>query len=121
MGTMANIRDSHARITTIGQTFIDMLDRPDACGGMNHVLRVWDEHADLYVDQIVEAANQHPRPIVKIRAGYLLDERLGVALDDERIQAWTRYAQRGGSRILDPDADFSSEYSEKWMLSLNVG
>jgi len=121
MGAVASIRDSYAKMTTIGQTFVDMLEHPAACGGINHVLEVWDKHADLYIGQIVEAANHHPSPIIKIRAGYLLDERLGVARDDERIQAWTRYAQRGGSRILDPDATFSPEHSEKWMLSLNVG
>jgi len=121
IGGMAAIRDGYARITTIGQTFVDMLEHPGACGGMAHVLEVWDEHADLYIDQIVEAVDQHPRPIIKVRAGYLLDERLGIALDDKRIQAWTRYAQRGGSQILDPKATFSPEHSEKWMLSLNVG
>lgn len=121
MGAMSAVRDSFARITSIGQTFVDMLEHPDSCGGMTHVLEVWDEHAELYVDQIVEATNQHPRPIIKVRAGYLLDERLGIAVDDERVQAWTRYAQRGGSRILDAESTFSPEHSEKWMLSLNVG
>jgi predicted transcriptional regulator of viral defense system len=121
MGAMAPIRDSFARITTIGQTFVDMLEHPDSCGGMTHVLEVWDEHADLYVDQIVEAVNQNPRPIIKVRAGYILDERLGIATDDDRIQAWTRHAQRGGSRVVDPDAGYAPTYSEKWMLSLNVG
>lgn len=121
MGSMAQIRDGYARVTAIGQTFVDMLEYPNSCGGMSHVLEVWDEHADLYVNEIVEAANQHPRPIIKVRAGYILDERLAIAVDDDRVQQWTRYAQRGGSRILDPDAPFAPTYSEKWMLSLNVG
>jgi hypothetical protein len=119
MGDMIDIRDSHARVTTIGQTFVDMLEHPDACGGMAHILDLWEEHAGLYVNEIVETAELHPRPIVKVRAGYILDERLGTS--DDRIESWTRYAQRGGSRVLDPGSAFAPVFSEKWMLSLNVG
>jgi hypothetical protein len=111
-------RSGFSRIATIGQTFLDTLDNPDLCGGMVEVLEIWTAHAGIYVDDIVAAVDRHESGIVKIRAGYILDEMLGIS--DERIQAWRRFAQRGGSRLLDPAKVYAPRYSEKWMISLNA-
>lgn len=116
--TIKQIRGSHARIASVGEVFVQMLDRPELCGGMEHVIEVWENSAKTYIEEIITAVSASEEGIVKVRAGYLLEERLGVS--DARLVAWTRFAQRGGSRKLDPRADYLPRHSEKWMISINV-
>lgn len=112
------VRGSLARISTIGQTFLDMLLRPDLCGGAAHVLEVWEEHAATYLDAVVEAVDARGSPVAKCRAGYIIEERLGLRRAE--TAAWKAFAQRGGSRKLDPARAFAPEHSETWMISINV-
>ena len=117
-GQSIAVRGGHARIATIGQTFLDTLDSPALCGGMVEVLDIWRAHAATYLDDIAAAVDRASPGIVKVRAGYILDEMLGIA--DDRIEAWRKFAQRGGSRLLDPAKGYAPRFSDKWMISLNV-
>ena len=85
---------------------------------MAHVLEVWQEHAEPYLERIVETVDQAGNSIVKCRAGHILEERLGIT--DTRIEDWKAFRQRGGSRKLDPYKAFAPTYSENWMISLNA-
>lgn len=112
------IRGTALRIASVGETFVQTLDRPELCGGMPHVYDVWAEHARTYVYEIIQAVDAATEAIIKVRAGYLLEEVLGI--QDSRIAAWESFAQRGGSRKLDPKAPYVPIFSEKWKISLNV-
>ncbi|WP_189620946.1 hypothetical protein [Novosphingobium colocasiae] len=114
----APIAGSVSRIATIGRVFVDMLDQPLLCGGIRHVLDCYDRHAAQWLDEIVAAVDTTDSPIVKVRAGYILDEMLGLLHPD--INGWTRCAQRGGSRKLDSQAPYGQVFSEKWMIALNA-
>lgn len=118
-GRWLQVQDSHARLATVGQAFVDMVERPQYCGGMAHVIDVWEKHATVFQEEIIATLDAADSPIAKVRAGYLLDELIQIG-DDSRVQSWARFAQRGGSRVLDPTKPFRATYSEKWMLSLNV-
>jgi len=106
------------RVSTIGKTFLDMIRVPSLCGGIAHVMDVYEAHAETYLDLIIDEINQHGTQIEKARAGYLFEEICEIK--NANIDEWLSTVQRGGSRKLDPQAPFESEYSEKWGLSLNV-
>ena len=116
-GSAVAERGGFARVSTIGQTFLDTLRRPGLCGGMAHVLDVWDEHAGAYLTHII-AAVESAEAVVKCRAGHIIEERLGVS--DTRVAAWRAYARRGGSSRLDPARPYAPVWSETWMISLNA-
>ena len=117
-GVSINLRGTGIRLATIGQTFLDMLQRPELCGGMSHVLDIYVEHAENWLEEIVASVDSASGKLVKSRAGYILEERLG--LHHKKFQTWKDLGQRGGSQKLDPTKAFASEYSESWMISLNV-
>ena len=110
--------DSSYRIIKLGDLFIQTLVFPDLCGGINHVLEVWEENCDTYLDEIVLAIDKFHMPIVKVRAGYIISERLGI--ENDTVASWKAFAQRGGSRKLDPNAEYGSTWSEDWMIATNA-
>lgn len=118
VGNSLKNRSDDVRLSTIGQTFLDMLQKPDLCGGMSHILDVWEEHAETYLDEIVATIDKSTSGLVKSRAGYILEERLG--LHHPGVGPWKALGQRGGSRKLDPAKEFAPTFSETWMISLNV-
>ena len=72
------MKGSFARLTSIGRTFLDTVREPSLCGGINHVLDIWQDHAKLSIDDIIETVDRVPSKIVQPRAGYILDEVLGI-------------------------------------------
>ncbi|OIQ65148.1 hypothetical protein GALL_532960 [mine drainage metagenome] len=116
--TPSPVSGEETRIASIGQTFADMLAEPHLCGGMRHVLDVWENEADHWVPEIIAAIDQLDSKIAKVRAGYILSEVMDI--DDPALHNWEQCAQRGGSRKLDPDAEYAPEFSERWMISINV-
>ncbi|HQR15668.1 MAG TPA: hypothetical protein PLZ37_14005 [Nitrospira sp.] len=106
------------RVSTIGRTFLDMVRAAHLCGGINHVIEVYEAHARQYEALIVEEIDRHGTLIDKARAGYVLDERCGIT-GNATIEKWATTVQRGGSRKLDPLSEYSSRYSARWCLSLN--
>lgn len=118
LGAFLTVRDRTLRIATLGRTFLDMLRQPDLCGSIYHVLEVFEAHAVHYLPLILDELDQHGSKIDKVRAGYVLEERCG--LRNQRIERWQAAVQRGGSRKLYAQGGYSSRFSERWSLSLNV-
>ncbi len=117
-GEFLQIRGESVRLSTIGQTFLDMLQKPELCGGMSHIIDVWDKHAKTFLDEIIVSVDGATSKLVKSRAGYILEELL--ELKHPNIELWKLLGQRGSSRKLDPHKDFSSNFSETWMISINA-
>lgn len=118
LGAFLVIRDRAYRVSTVGRTFLDMLREPDLCGGIYHVLEVFEAHAPTYLRLITDEIEQHGTKIDQARAGYILDERCG--LKSPTLDRWQAAVERGGSRKLYAKGEYSSRFSEKWCLSLNI-
>ncbi|MFA7666674.1 MAG: type IV toxin-antitoxin system AbiEi family antitoxin [Burkholderiaceae bacterium] len=117
-GAFKTIRSTAIRVATIGRTFLDMVREPRNCGGIQHVVDIYRAHAGRNLAPIVEEIERRGNAVEKVRAGYLLDEV--CRLSHPLIDGWAKHAQRGGSRMLDPQAEYASHYSGKWLLSINV-
>lgn len=117
-GGYRRVRDKQIRVSTIGRTFLDMLRKPELCGGMRHVIETFENYAPTYQQPIINEVSECGRPIDKVRAGYILEERLGI--QNAEIKSWLKYVSRGSSRILDPSAEYMPNWSETWCLSINI-
>lgn len=118
LGAFKLVKDRPLRVSTIGRTFLDMLRKPELCGGIHHVLDVFTDSAEQYLNLIADEIDRHGKNIDKVRAGYVLEEL--CRLKSDRIDKWLQYVQRGGSQKLDPSREYSSTYSERWSLSINI-
>lgn len=117
-GAYKNVKDRSLRVSTIGRTFLDMLRNPELCGGINHVLEVFDEYANQYLKLITDEIDNNGNKIDKVRAGYIIDERLNIK--NGIVQKWAQFAQRGGSRKLDSSTEYVPKWSDKWCISINT-
>ncbi len=118
LGAFRVVAESRFRVATIGRTYLDMIRTPAQCGGLHHVIDAYLESAEQHLRLIIDEFEQHASPIDKIRAGFILTELKSVS--DPRVDAWARFAKRGGSRKLDASAEFESRFSERWSLSINT-
>lgn len=117
-GAFKAIKSPSIRVAMMGRTFLDMLREPDLCGGMQHVVDTYREYAIKYPRLIIEEVDKHGTSVEQARAGYLLETVCG--LSDPSINAWASKVQRGGSRKLDPQAEYAPFFSKRWALSVNV-
>lgn len=118
LGAFKHVSGSNLRVATIGRVFLEMTREPHLCGGIQHVIDTFSVNAKQYLRFISDEYERHGRAIDKVRAGYLLTEVCG--LTNSVVESWTQFAQRGGSRKLDPEAEYATEFSERWKLSINV-
>jgi predicted transcriptional regulator of viral defense system len=118
LGAYKSVRGRTLRVSSIGRTFLEMLRNPELCGGINHVIDVFEEHGSRYLRLITDDIDQNGAPIDKVRAGYIFDELMGI--ESEVIEGWASLAQRGGSRKLDSSSEYLAAWSDKWKISLNV-
>lgn len=81
-------------MSTLGRTFLGMLQRSGLCGGIHHVIDLFEEHARTYLGIILPEITQHGSKIDHARADYILEERCGIT--DPAINVRAAGAIRSG-------------------------
>jgi len=115
------LRGTRTRIVSIGRCFVDMLLEPQRCGGMQHVLAVWEEHAARFKSEIIQEVDGLAMPAIKVKAGYILEERLGM--QDEAFAHWQKLAETQTWGSLDADAPVNplqDSRSQRWEIIINA-
>lgn len=112
-------KGSAVRVSSIGNTFLDMTKKPDFCGGIDHVIEVFIENGKKFSKNIIEATDVYGNIIDKARIGFLLDVMLKI--EHKKLDEWKKQQVnlRGSSRVFHPSEPFSSIYNADWSLSLN--
>ncbi len=106
------------RVTTPERTLLDGLLHPNWSGGFPNVLRAWAGYRDLIdLNLLVKHVDQLNVRILRQRAGFLMEE---LDLRHPALEVWVTQAQRGGSSRLNGKAEFSSQFSARWQLSINA-
>ena len=118
LGAFRVVTGSSLRVATIGRVFLDMLREPSLCGGIQHVIDIYRREAKRYLKFIVDEVDRHGQSIDKVRAGYLLSDVCGLSAP--AFSTWQQFAQRGGSRKLDPEGEYVPDFSATWQISINV-
>lgn len=67
--------DGHVvKVAQLERTFIDCVDRPDLCGGMEEVVRGFARrHRDIDADRLLRLVRRFDKPVATKRLGYLLE------------------------------------------------
>lgn len=71
-----------------------MLKNPELCDGISHMIDVFEKYGEKHLKLITNEIDRNGAPIDKVRAGYILDECLGI--DNKTIENCSIFAQCGG-------------------------
>ena len=107
-------------LADLERTFVDAVDRPDLCGGIEEVVRGFARrHLDLDRERLLRYALEFDAPVVVKRLGFLLEI---VGHGDPRL---SRELERLARRLkwyapLAPGDDPVVERNKRWELDINV-
>lgn len=112
------IEDVNVKTFSLERVLIDGLRMPKYCGGLNEVFRAWVRSIDrIDMNKIVHYVERYDITILYQRVGFVA-EMLG--LSHPKFKEWKENkAPRGGSRLLNPDNEYESDFSEDWNISIN--
>ena len=110
--------DNGVRVVEIGALFVEMINNPIECGGIEHVMDVFEEYGLIFKKKIYKAALESSL-ISQARIGFIFEQILEQS-DTEILKMKSRNKDlRGGSRVFLTGEDFSNVINIEWNLSLN--
>ena len=116
--TIGYLQGHPVYVTDVERTLLDGLRFPSKCGGALEVFRAWRQTADdLKIKTIIEYVVKFNQALLRQRVGFILET---MGFSDPVFDQWASKSIRGSSARLLAEREFSSQYSERWNLSLNV-
>ena len=110
--------NANTRVIGIGDLFLEMIRYPALCAGFTNVMKIYEESALFYLNDIVQATDVYGSDIDKCRIGYILSVHLNII--NSSILKWKASSvSRGGSRKLLSSNPYSPIYDDEWCISLN--
>ena len=113
---------NNCHIQNIVDLYLDMLKAPHYCGGISHVLKIYQDH--LIEDQkllsdILDILDKTGSIIDKARVGCILNKVF--AIESSQLDKWKfeQIGKRGSSRKLFSNFEFDSFFDEEWNISIN--
>ena len=105
-------------ITDLEKTLVDSLRFPEKCGGLARIFTGWGKAADVMdLDRLIEYVERIGQSLLRQRTGFVLER---LVKSHSRLDEWASRSVRGSSAKLAANKTFSSTYSERWNLSINV-
>lgn len=75
------------RVTNLARTFVDVLDRPDLCGGWEEVCRSINDIAVLKIDEVIAYCLKMNNARLAAKVGFFLEQRTGAfAVSSNQLQ-----------------------------------
>jgi predicted transcriptional regulator of viral defense system len=112
------IQGVKVKTTDLERTLIDGLRAPKYCGGLNEVFKAWIRSVDNFdIDILVDYTERINSSIIYQRVGFVLEK---IGFSHPSFDFWKQNkSPRGGSRLLNPNKEFSSNADNNWNLSIN--
>ena len=105
-------------ITDLERTLLDILRFPERSGGPMEVLRMWKRAVPrLRLDGLIDYVGRFNQTLLRQRVGFILEQ---LGLTHPLLQQWAKSSVRGSSAKLIATLGFSTTFSERWNLSINV-
>lgn len=108
------------RVEYIVDLYVDMLRNPQFCGGLEEVIKIYNNTIDGYLNAIVAFLNgESGTQIDRARFGFICQKYLHI--NHPTFEQWREEQKnkRGGSRKLVASLEFDSVFDEDWNISIN--
>lgn len=104
------------RLTNLARTYVDILNRPDLCGGWEEVCRSISNITAVDIDEIIEYCLMLDSPVLCAKVGFFLEKRSGAFAVNEILLNKLLSKRPKSPYYLVHKSQGSSELVKKWNL-----
>jgi len=113
-----NRNGTDIRLTNLASTYVDVLDRPNLCGGWEEVYRSLSNIAVLPADEVLHYCLALESPILCAKVGYFLERRAGVFAAKTAVLDQLKAHKPKSPYYLAGSTKEPCQYIKKWNLMI---